>query len=324
MAMEFCWLQAMAAFLFHWAFKYRTPVGFVILIYVCGMISYRFSSLRPRLRIQTITIHLIGFGAAVYMSTWLFLFRTNEGHLPCDLSHLINVKHSLPFWGFLVILLAVSITVWRRSKAQVTNPVNPQNIYQRFDLGLALFFSLLVVKLFCFARFGVALKTPDLRFLFLPYFLFGLLNIGLILNSRNPHRNYAAGFQKIGVALSFIMVMLCISLGMVLLFHGHLISMAENLSGVLKKAGPPPGGRGGLACSAAVGAWWKSRKNPDARIRRSGSRYCNRKCRQWFLGFGNRPVGHDGICNCGIFGVDIPGDSVVSAFLVDENRDGTC
>ncbi len=241
MAMELCWLQALAAFLFHWAFNYRTPLGFVLLIYVCGVLSYRYSSLRPRLRIQRFLIHAIGFGAGIYVSTWFFLLRINVGHLPVSLSHLLDLKHSLPSWGFLVILLGVSITVWRRSKAYVKDPISPENMYQRFDLGLAAFFSLLVLKLFCSARFNIDLTTPDLRTLFLPFIIFGLLNIGWVLNHQNRHRHYAGGFQKIGVALSFIMVMLCVSLGVVLLFHGQLTSVAENLSGVLKKVGPPLG-----------------------------------------------------------------------------------
>lgn len=239
MAMELCWLQAWAAFLFHSVFKYRTPVFFVLLIYGCGVMTHRFSIGRPRMRIQAFLIQVIGFGAGVSAGTWFFLFRLNVQHVSIAPSHLLDLQHSLSSWGFVIILSAISLTVWKRTRAHVINPLTLQNVYQRFDLGLAAFFSLLVIKLLCFARFSVVLNTPDLKYLFLPFFLFGLLAIGFILNDQNRDRNYVFGFQKMGVALSFAVVMLFGSLALALMFHGQLTVAAESLSGILQKAGPP-------------------------------------------------------------------------------------
>ena len=237
--MDLCWLQAWAAFILYAVFKYRVPLFFVLFIYTCGIITNVYCHYRRRMRLQVFIIKLIAFPAAMLTATHFFLFHSNDNDVLLGLGQLFSWQKSFVDWGLTVTIVMIAGLIWNRSTSHTLKPLNPENVYHRLDLGIAALFSLMILKLLLFARFEVSVDYPDLKYLFLPFFLFGLLTIGFMLSTGKENRQYASGFQKIGVSLSFAVVMLSGGAGMVFLFYSQLIASAETLSGVLKKAGPP-------------------------------------------------------------------------------------
>jgi len=237
--MDLCWLQAWTAFILHAIFKYNAPLLFVFFIYGCGMITNFFCYFRQRIRLQVFVIKLIAFLASILIATHFFLFYYNGNAAPLSLSQLFNCHKSFEDWALTLTIALVAGAIWKRSTIHMVKPLNPENVYHRFDLGIAALFSLMVLKLLLSARFGVTIVYPDLKTLFPPFFLSGLLAIGLMLSAEKENRQYVSGFQKIGVVLSFSVVTFCGGLGLVFLFRSQLTASAEVLSGVLKKAGPP-------------------------------------------------------------------------------------
>ncbi len=236
--MELCWLQAWTAFMLHAIFNYNTPLLFLLSIYGCGLITNSFCYFRQRIRLQVFVIKLVVFPASVLAAT-RFLFYHNGDAFPLSLSRLFNGHKSFEEWGLILTIVLMAGLTWKRSTRHVVTPLNSENVYHRFDLGVAALFALMVLKLFLSARFGLDIVYPDLKTLFFPFFLFGLLVIGLVLSPEKENRSYDSGFQKIGIVLSFVVAALFGGLGLVFWFRSQLTVSAEVLSGVLKKAGPP-------------------------------------------------------------------------------------
>ncbi len=237
--MDLCWLQAWTAFVLHALFDYEVPLLFMLSIYCCGSLTEYYCYFRKRLRIQVFLVKVILFSAAFLGATHFFLFRNNHNTFPSQFSRMFGAHDPFLDWSLMLIILLMAGIIWRRSTIHVSKPLSPENVYLRVDLGIAAFFSLLILKLMLFGRFHVTILYPDLKYLFFPFFMFALLTIGLMLSGGNGNRQYAAGFGRMGIILSFAAVVVSGGVGMLFLFHSQMTASAQILSRILKKAGPP-------------------------------------------------------------------------------------
>jgi len=142
-------------------------------------------------------------------------------------------------WFTLIIILIFSVLFWlggvglaRRSPAYLT-------ICSRFDLGVAAFFCLLIVKLLLLVKGGIEIKDPASELLLFPFFIFSLLAIGLARSRGSAQREFLAGYKGIAVLASFTVVVLAFGAGLVLLFMPYLIAAAEAGYGALRSAAGP-------------------------------------------------------------------------------------
>ena len=255
--MELCWLQAWAAFVLHALFDYQVPLLFILSVYGGGVLTNRFCYSRRRLRLQVYLLKAILFPAAFLGATHFFLFQYNHNDVPGQFSRMFGAHDPFMDWCLILVVLLVAGVTWWRSTVHVLKPLSHENVYLRLDLGIAAFFSLLILKLMLFGRFDVTISYPDLKYLFFPFFLFGLLTIGLMLSDGNGNRQYASGFGRMGIALSLGAVVVSGGLGMVVLFHSQMTASAQGLSRILKKAGPPLEG-----AIIWLGRWvWASKRN---------------------------------------------------------------
>ncbi|HOW56588.1 MAG TPA: DUF4129 domain-containing protein [Smithellaceae bacterium] len=233
-AMELCWLQAWNGFLMQSIFGCRASLGFLIVIYFSGALIHRAFINLQWVRILMLLTQLIVFAAVFFIAAELFIFRYNGMTLISGIPRLGDDSGALMGWLMLLVLLVIAAISWLRSRALILRPLSLENVYLRFDLGLAAVFMLLVVK----AKFGVAAPGQNLIFFHIPLFLFGLLTTGLILNSGRRERSYAAGLQKISVVIGFAVAMLIAGIGIFFLMHSQMMDSAEAISGSVKKAGP--------------------------------------------------------------------------------------
>ena len=142
-------------------------------------------------------------------------------------------------WFILVIILFFALLFWvggmtlaRRSAAYLT-------VCTRFDLGVAAFFCLLLAKFLLLVKGGIDIQDPTPELLLFPFFIFSLLAIGMARNQSSAQRDFLSGYQGIGVIVSFTVVVLAFSGGLVLLFLPYLSTAAEMGYGVLKSAAAP-------------------------------------------------------------------------------------
>ena len=142
-------------------------------------------------------------------------------------------------WCILVIILFFALLFWvggvtfaRRSSEYLT-------VCTRFDLGVAAFFCLVLVKFLLLVKGGIDIQNSTPELLLFPFFVFSLLSIGMARNQSSARRDFLSGYQGIGVILTFAVVVLAFGAGLVGLFLPYLRVAAEMSYGVLKSAAAP-------------------------------------------------------------------------------------
>jgi hypothetical protein len=215
---------------------YETIIAFVLAAFVTHI------STGKRWRIvQTLGLQIFGFACAAVMIThrlyygshalfsrvWLHTFFTGSRDAQAWLILLVNL--------FLVLILwAAGVTLARRPKAYYAT-------CNRFDFGLAAFFALFVVRLIALVKGGMRIDDSlSLLFVF-PFFLCGLLSIGMVRIGSVAAKAFLPGYQGVGVVLSFISIVLLGAGGLILFFLPGLTLAAQAGYRVLKVAAGPLG-----------------------------------------------------------------------------------
>jgi hypothetical protein len=171
-------------------------------------------------------LHVFFYGSRPFFDQWWLLecFRQPKDHLE---------------WFILVLILFFALLFWvggvtlaRRSTAYLT-------VCTRFDLGVAAFGCLLLIKFLLLVRGGIKVQDPMAELLLFPFFVFSLLAIGLARNRSSAQKDFLSGYQGIGVIVSFTVVVLAFGAGLVLLFLPYLTLAAEMGYGALKSAAGP-------------------------------------------------------------------------------------
>ncbi len=237
--MELCWLYAWAAFLFIAIFHQYFSFFCTAFIFGLGFSASWFHRSGGWRRIQILVFRLPIFVAGLFIVLYAqgkpSSFFMNFSGL---LRWLEGPKDALQ-WLFLILLLLLMYIVWKRGSSLALHPLNEETVYNRFDLGISAFFVLLIIKTLMAVKGGIIISQLKAPWLFIPYFIFGLLAIGLIRNGNAVEKDYVPGFQKMGVILSFTVVILLLGICISLLFYSHLTTGAEHLSVVLKQGAAP-------------------------------------------------------------------------------------
>ena len=237
--MELCWLHGWVVFLFISIFHQYFPFFSMVVLLGFGLAASRFHRDRGWRRIQILLFRLLIFLAGFFI---VFYAQGRSHSFFMDFNGMLGwlkgPKDPLQ-WVFLILLFLLMYIVWKRGSSLVFHPLNRESVYNRFDLGIAAFFVLLIVKTLLSVKGGIIIRQPQVQWLFLSYFLLGLLSIGVIRNGDGAEKDYVPGFHKIGVILSFTLIVLLLGTCLSFLFYSHLTTGAENLSVVLKKGAAP-------------------------------------------------------------------------------------
>ncbi len=239
--MELSWLYGWATFvmtsILHRPFPLPEAIGTFLLAAALSLVV-RGMGLRV---IWILTLQMLGFLLAASRVVYIFNYREYPYFGKGWLAEFLGRSRDPMEWLILLIILIFAILFWlggvtlaRRSNAYFT-------ICGRFDLGVAAFFCLLLVKLLLLVKGGIEVKDPAPELLLFPFFIFGLLAIGLARNSSSVRRDFLAGYRGIGVLVSFTVLVLAFGAGLVLLFMPYLSAAAQVGYGVLKSAAGPLG-----------------------------------------------------------------------------------
>lgn len=145
-------------------------------------------------------------------------------------------------WYQSLLTLALAGLFWYKGTKLCFRVMSYKMVCNYFDLGLALFFGLLMIKLLVFYQSGVRLPDGGLLYLMTGFFFIGLTAIFLSNAPTTRKRHYMEGFRGIGVMISFCVIFLLCGLGLVFVFLPLMTSMAESgytvLKGVSGSLGP--------------------------------------------------------------------------------------
>lgn len=241
LGMELCWLQVWGEFLMGSIFHYQVPILFTLVIYLGGAFSWSFSRRRSRRVVQVVLIYVFAFSAFT-VPAFYAIFRPANGYpAELEISRLLSLEKSPLEWFFVFLCVLIISIIWRRGIVSVSRPLDTDNMYNRFDLGIAALLTLLIVHSLIVHRFDQVLANPLDRFQYIPFFLFGFLAIGsVILSSRNLNSR-SSGLQKASIAVVFSISVIAAGAGLVLLFQPQLTASAEAISSAARTTARPIG-----------------------------------------------------------------------------------
>ncbi len=137
--------------------------------------------------------------------------------------------------GYFILLLLIAWVwvFWAGGVQQARRPQDYTTVCSRFDRGLVAFFILFLTKFYLQIVQGIQVDEPTSGFLIFPFLVFGLLAIGLVRNQSDAQRDFLPGYQRIGVVLGFIVVVLLVGIGLIFFSLPYLTLAAEGGYGIL-------------------------------------------------------------------------------------------
>jgi len=142
-------------------------------------------------------------------------------------------------WFIFAVLLFFAFSFWMGGVALARRSGAYLKICARFDLGVAAFGGLFLIKFLFLIKGNMDIHDHAAQALLFPFFLFSLLAIGMARNRSMAQRDFLSGYQGIGIFLSFTVVVLVFGAGLVLLFLPYLTMAAEFGYGILKTTARP-------------------------------------------------------------------------------------
>jgi len=142
-------------------------------------------------------------------------------------------------WLILLLNLSLILILWAVGATLARRPKEYYHACARFDLGLAAFFGLFILKLMALTK-GERLAEDTFSLLFVfPFVVSGLLAIGMARTQTNAAKNFLPGYRAFGVITGFVAVVLLASSILLLFFLPGLTAAAQVGYKTLASAGSP-------------------------------------------------------------------------------------
>lgn len=234
--MELSWLCAWATFATIGTMGRPFPLVEATIAFVGASVLTRLSSGRGWRVVWVVGVQvagLLGASAAILHG----LYHPDRPFLRAAwLLDLVGAARSPADWCLLVLVLVWAILFWIGGARLAARSFAYTAICSRFDLGLAAFFVLFLVKLLVAVNGG---QVPDrISPLFLlPFFVSSLLTIGMIRVQTDERRAFLPGYRGLGIFLTFTVGALLFAAALTLFALPYLTLAAEVGLVALKGAG---------------------------------------------------------------------------------------
>ncbi|MFC1885428.1 hypothetical protein ACFL2O_11780, partial [Thermodesulfobacteriota bacterium] len=237
--MEISWLYAWAAFSMNAILDRPFPMPEAVGTFILAAILTILMRGRGWLVIFLLVTHLIGFSLAlsrvIYAFTdQLYPYLSREWAVA-----FMNKTRDPVEWIILTIILCFVILFWVSGVLLARRSDAYYKVCNRFDIGLAAFLGLFLLKLLMSVKGGMEVRDPMSEFLVLPFFMFSLLAIGIVNSGGSVKRDFLSGFRGVGLTMSFSVIALGFAMASVTLFLPYLTIAAEAGYGALKTAVGP-------------------------------------------------------------------------------------
>ena len=239
--MELTWLYAWAAFLMRCSVHRPFPLLEAMGTFALAAVFTAASRGKGWRVIQIIGLQMLGFVLASLRIIYVFNYQSEPFLNSGWVNDLFNRPREPLEWLILILILFWVLVFWIGGVTLARRSTSHFTLCSRFDLGIAAFFSLLLIELLMRVRGGIDVQDPTTQLLLFPFFIFGLTAIGLARNQGSGQRDYLSGYRQIGVILSFTFIVLLFGTGLVLLFLPYLILAAEMGYDALKTVTEPLG-----------------------------------------------------------------------------------
>ena len=183
--------------------------------------------------LQAVGLHLLGFTIAALGNLYVFCSMTDPFFNSSWIVELFSRPRE-PLEGIIFgSVIFWSAVFWSGGFFFALRPLSHFFINTRFDLGIAVFFFILLVSE------GVEAVNPASHFLLFSFFLFSMTAIVMSRNRGGGHKEFLAGYRGIGLVLIFVVTVLIFTGSIILFFLPYLTMTAEAGYAVMKVIARP-------------------------------------------------------------------------------------
>ena len=193
---EIMWLYAWAVFAVVAGNGFYSFPGSVI-VFALGAVITHFSIGKGWRVISVGAAYLSGFTASLFLVIYLSNFLSFS-FLSADWI----VLYFKPEWAVydrlnFIQLIFWTIAFWVSGVFFARRPKTYYKVCARFDIGIAAFFCLFILKLVISERGGIHTSDPSFALVF-PFFILGILAVG-VARIKNSSKSFMPGFRGIGI-----------------------------------------------------------------------------------------------------------------------------
>lgn len=231
---DFAWLYAWAAFS-------MIPLGKSGLPFVDSAVVFVVAAALTRVHAgRGLTVIVVGLvqGMGLAATALRTIYIVSDTTIPFLDSRwftgFFNASHSGAEWlGFAVALFWGS-AFWLSGAFFTVRPRTHQKICSRFDLGLAAFFTLVLIKLVLSVKGGTFTGDTMTGPLASIFFFFGLIAVGMTRTGGRGSAGLVRGHRKFGVVMGFIFVVFASVTGLIAFLQQPLARVAGAGYGFLR------------------------------------------------------------------------------------------
>ncbi|OPY65861.1 MAG: hypothetical protein A4E63_02842 [Syntrophorhabdus sp. PtaU1.Bin050] len=232
--MEFTWLYAWATFSTISMAQRNTPPLEAAVIFLAGALITGLSTGRGLRVISIVLLQTAGIVYTVLRTIYIFGDFTSAFLSRQWLVEFFDAPHSMMEWILLVVAVFWSLAFWAGGARFAVRPKTHEKICSRFDLGVAAFLCLLLMKFALQVKGNVSVNDPLTGPLACIFFFFGLTSIGMIRGQTSASPDLAAGYRKFGVVMGFISAVFASVVTLVVFFQHPLTSVAGVSYGIIR------------------------------------------------------------------------------------------
>jgi hypothetical protein len=235
--MELCWIYAWAAFssiaFLGRPFPFLEAIGIFVLAALLTGLAVR----REWRMIEIVSLQLTGF---IFVCLRMIHFFNYGSNPLFEVTDFFTAPRTALEWFLLLFILLWALLFWIGGVTFARRSKTYYNICSRFDMGLAGFFLLFLVKLVILIKGGARIDDPLTGLFIFPFFLLSLLSIGIVQIQGSGPKKFLPGYRGgLGAVMSFIAAVLLFAGSLVLFFLPSLTVAARMGYGVFKSAAEP-------------------------------------------------------------------------------------
>jgi hypothetical protein len=232
--MEICWIYAWASFTFMTIVGRAVSFPSMASIFIFSALLTKFSRGRGWRVVSLAGMHVLGYTCAAMFLLCDFYDLSLAGLETAWITMVNTASRTPPEWLHLVLTLLWVGLLWFGGAAYAKRERNYATLCNRFDIGLAAFFVLLLTKLALRVKGGVNTDDFGSSMLIYPYLLLAITAIGAARVGHEGSRHFLPGYGGLGIFMSGVSLVLLAGSSLVLFLIPCLTQVAEVGQRVIK------------------------------------------------------------------------------------------
>jgi len=190
-------------------------------------------------RIHVFGIHAAGF---IFSTLWLcYCYYGIESHFwrLGWVQEFFTLERGATEWLVLISILLCAWVLWLLGRRLSTRSTDRTTISNRFDIGLAYFLALLLIKLLIAVKGGIVPVAHSSTEAIMAFIVLGLFSMGLVRTRSESQTASISYFKGAGIVMSFAAITFMLGGGLFILFLPELETVAETGADLLKTVAEP-------------------------------------------------------------------------------------